>query len=155
MSTRKLWRLRYEGLLILLLLPAMVTTAGERRTLPVSVIDSQGRAVHGLTEAALRAEFQGEQVKIVSAVRAGSACRVALLVDISNSMRGGTWQLARRLAENAVAHLTPKHELALLSFDVELAQHAGFTRDKQELEQLLSRMRPRPPVITAAATTAG
>lgn len=126
----------------------------ERRVLPVSVIDREGKFVEGLTAANFRGEFRGQPVWILSAELDTSPRRIALIVDTSKSMEitKEVWALVWAVAEEASRQLTPRHRVALLTLEqknepsgarevlaVSIQQRTSFTSEHTELSLAISQ----------------
>ena len=107
----------------------------ERRTFAVSVLDKDGKAIHGLTAANFRGAFRGQPVKILSATEDSSPRRIAIPIDRSASMRMDPdlvefiWATVHRMIESSA----PPHKLVLLTFSDSLAQHSELTEDRAAL----------------------
>ncbi len=110
--------------------------APERRTIAVSVLDKDGKAVHGLTAENFRGEFRGQPVRILSATEDSSPRRIYLLVDTSRGMFG-VWRFVWGAAEDLVLKLTPEHQIAVVRFDLDAKQLSGFSNDQASLLQAL------------------
>lgn len=132
-------------LLVLLLwlgaAPAPAQEAGERRVIPVSVIDREGKLVEGLTAADFRGEFRGQPARPISLSLDASRRRIAILIDTSGSMdtNPAVWDLLWASAQLAVERLTPTHLLAVGTIGDDLEIISGFTPDSHDLESALRR----------------
>lgn len=129
-----------EGILLTLLLclgasPVQGQEAGERRVIPVSVIDHEGKVVEGLTAADFRGSFRSRPVKIVSVEWDTGPRRIALLVDTSAGMGKpmAKMQLAWWAAGEAAARLPKSTSLALLTFDMEVKRYTDPTTNQASL----------------------
>lgn len=118
---------------------------GERRVIPDSVLDRDGKFVAGLTAANFRGEFRGQPVKILSAELDTNPRRIVLLVDVSRSMENPRekWDLAWAAAEDAVSSLAPTNSVAFCTFSEGVEQHTGFTREAKELRDALALAKAR------------
>jgi hypothetical protein len=141
-----------EGILLTLLLwlgasPVQVQETGERRVIPVSVIDREGRLVTGLTAADFRGEFRGKPVKIVSVEWDASSRRIALVVDTSAGMGRpmAKMQLAWWAAGEAITKLPKPTRLALLTFDLEVKRYLGPTNDEASILAAYAAAKGRTP----------
>lgn len=114
--------------------------APERRTLAVSVLDKEGKAVHGLTAENFRGTFRGQPVRILSATEDTSPRRIALLLDTSNSAReprafSANWAVI----EDVVLKLGDKHEISFSIFAGGVERRVSFTRGVPTLQDTLSK----------------
>ncbi len=110
----------------------------ERRTIAVSVLDKDGRAVHGLTAANFRGEFRGQPVRILSATEDSSPRRILVVIDVSASMKPN-WQLAWRAAEEIAAVFEPRYAVALVSVGDNVRVHSRFVSDPETRRWILAR----------------
>jgi Mg-chelatase subunit ChlD len=117
----------------------------ERRIIPVSIVDDEGRVVHGLTADNFRAEFQGRSISLLSATEDTAARRMAIVVDTSGGMSGAKWVAAWLSAERLVRALTPNHRVALLTLAETVEQHIGFTHSQELLLEHVARLKRQSP----------
>lgn len=108
------------------------------------VRDRKGRVVRDL---ALRdfTVLEGGEARQLLDVRAESngPIRVALLVDVSGSMRMAAKTVDIRLAARQVfAALTPRDQAALYVFDTQLERVSGFTSDFEKLDAAMETVVP-------------
>lgn len=103
------------------------------------VRDRKGRFVNDLSRKDFQIVEGGEHRPIVDfRAEADGPVRLALLVDISGSMRVGQKAVdARQGAAHVFAALRPRDQAAVFTFDTGLDQVSGFTSDRATLEKAL------------------
>jgi hypothetical protein len=111
-------RFRPASLLLamLLWLPAHAQSVSqpERRTIAVSALDKDGKTVTGLTAADFRGDFRGQPVKILSAELDTNPRRIALVVDMSASLRESKpWTCLWSAADDFVTTLGGRNPIAV------------------------------------------
>jgi VWFA-related protein len=150
-----------RGLLLLLasLAATPVLTVGQEPTAPqtpsfksgvelvsvtATVRDKKGRLVKGLTAADFEVLDKGQPRKITSFRAEPSPVALAILFDISGSMRLADRMLAARFAAHHVlSWLEPgRDEAALFTFDSRLHEVAPFTVDTRALQGALGEVDP-------------
>jgi Ca-activated chloride channel family protein len=113
--------------------------------LPVSVTDSQGNAVLGLTEQNFRVYEDGRLQKIALFQQGDTPITVGLIVDHSRSM-GTQLQVAEAVSSFARSG-NPRDEMFVVDFNddvsVELLDGKPFTDDPKELAQAVFSVRAR------------
>ena len=105
------------------------------------VRDRKGRFVNDLSREDFQIVEGGVPRKILDfRADADGPVKVALLLDISGSMRMGTRTAdARHAAMHVFAGLRPSDHAAVFTFDTGLDQVSGFTSDRATLEAALER----------------
>ncbi len=90
-----------------------------RRTVAINVFDLDGKLVTGLTPKDFRAELKGKPVSILSVDLDQRPHRLVVVLDASASMFDGEkqWDLARSLAEAAVAASPARFQAGLIVFN--------------------------------------
>jgi len=110
-----------------------------------SVRDARGHVVSGLTTTDFEVRDNG-QLRPLLSLRSDrqSPLSVAILVDMSGSMRIGTKiAMARQAYDSVLSQLHEGHdEIALFTFDASLHQRQDFTRDVSKLRGALSDFEP-------------
>jgi VWFA-related protein len=110
-----------------------------------SVRDRRGRPMKGLTTADFDVRDNGESRPILS-LRSdhGSPVSLAILVDMSGSMRvGSKMAMARHAFDTIVSQLRGgEDEVALFTFDSALHERQPFTTDFARLRSALDDLRP-------------
>jgi VWFA-related protein len=106
-------------------------------TVTVSVRDQRGRVVRDLTRNDFAVVDSGESVQIRDFYAGDSPISLAILLDISGSMSvGGNIDRAREAVGVAARSLrTSTDEAALFTFDSDLAEVVGFTRDLERIRR--------------------
>jgi len=106
----------------------------------VSVSDSNGKFVPGLTTEDFFVRLHGRPIKVLSARTNSSPRRIALILDTSASMLASEpaiWKPSLAIAKTFVASLPPEDSIAFLSFGSRVERRIEFTRDRKPiLEQL-------------------
>jgi VWFA-related protein len=108
------------------------------------VRDRKGRFVPNLEQADFVIAEGGEARKILDfRAQSDGPVKVALLFDISGSMRLGTKvDDARQAARHVFSALKPGDQAAVYSFDTRLQRVKGFTTDLPALDAALARVEP-------------
>jgi VWFA-related protein len=105
------------------------------------VRDSRGRPVRNLSRADFEVYERGRPRKIVDFKSSDQGpVSLAILFDVSGSMRGGThMEAGQRAVEHILSWVEPSaDEVALFSFDKELRQEVAFTNDPRKIRAGLS-----------------
>jgi VWFA-related protein len=114
--------------------------------LPVSVTDSNGNAVLGLTEQNFRVYEDGRLQKIGMFQQGDAPITVGLIVDHSRSMGAELPEVADAVSSFAQSG-NPHDEMFVVDFNddvsVELLQGKAFTDDPEELAKAISSVRAR------------
>jgi Ca-activated chloride channel family protein len=107
-------------------------------TVSVSVRTENGRVVRDLQRSDFTVLDAGQPVKVVDFYSGDSPISLALLLDISGSMAvGGNMDRARQAVTVATKSLRDEaDEAALFTFDSELEQVVGFTKDLEHLHRV-------------------
>jgi Ca-activated chloride channel homolog len=113
-------------------------------TLSATVRDRKGRLVKGLTSQDFEVFDGGERRQIMNFRSEPSSVSLAILFDISGSMRVADRALAAKFAAHHVlSWLEPgRDEAALLTFDSALHEVAPFTVDTRALQGALGEVDP-------------
>ena len=112
----------------------------------VSVTDSNGSAVRGVSPNSFRLEENGQPMQLVSAMRAGEQgpANTVLLIDRSGSMaHAGKMDGAKQAATTYVNMMRPGDRTALIQFDTEIETLQPFTDDKNALYAAIQKLAPR------------
>ena len=107
-------------------------------TLSVAVRTEKGRVVQDLQSADFTVLDSGRPTKIVDFYVGDSPISLAILLDISGSMAvGGNMDRAREAVNVATMNLRGEEdEAALFTFDSELRQVVGFTKDLEDVRRV-------------------
>jgi VWFA-related protein len=120
-------------------------SAADVVTINASVRDGRGRLISDLTAADFEIRDNG-QLRPILSLRSDrqSPISLAILVDMSGSMRmGPKISMARQAYTSVLSQLREgQDEVALFTFDAELHQRQGFTRDLALLKSGLSEFEP-------------
>ena len=108
------------------------------------VRDKKGRFVSDLSKEDFKIVEGGVPRKILDfRAEANGPVKMALLVDISGSMRVGDRAVdAKQMAKHLFAALRPIDQSAIFTFDTGLDQVSGFTSDRAKLEKSLETTQP-------------
>jgi Ca-activated chloride channel homolog len=122
--------------------PARFKSAVDLVSVTAVVRDKKGRFVSDLSREDFIVVEGGERRKIVGFnSEADGPVRVAVLFDISGSMRVGTKAVdARQAARHIFSSLKDGDQAALFAFDTQLDQVTGFTKDFKGLEARLDHV---------------
>jgi VWFA-related protein len=123
----------------------MFRSAADVVTINASVRDRRGRLVSDLTAADFEVRDNG-QLRPILSMRSDrqSPISLAILVDMSGSMRlGAKISMARQTYSSILSQLREGHdEVALFTFDADLHQRQGFTRELGALKDGLADFAP-------------
>lgn len=114
-----------------------------RRTVAVSVVTQQGRAVGGLTAKCFSARFRHRRVKIVSAAFDPGPHRVLLLLDTSGSMYFSR-QAELRLVKYLLAWIAPQDPIAFATFGPKIRDRVPFSLDRTQANAQLQKLMALP-----------
>jgi VWFA-related protein len=132
-------------LLLAMLLAPVTLGQGADKTIYVSVLDSQGRTVTGVTADDFAVREDGAERAIVSMTPAKAPLQVALLVDTT----AGTERYIDSIRKGLVAFVrdvlkaNPSAEIGVWEFGVACQRVREFTSDGAALEKELTRVFPR------------
>jgi Ca-activated chloride channel homolog len=125
--------------------PPIFRSATDVVTIQAAVRDARGRVVSGLTREDFEVRDNG-QLRSILSLRSDrdSPISVAILVDMSGSMRmGPKIAMARQAYDSILSHLRQgEDEVALFTFDAALHERRGFTRDLDSLKDGLAEFEP-------------
>ncbi len=114
-----------------------------RRSVVVSVVTRQGRAVNGLSAKCFSARFRGRPVRIESATYDPGPRRVLLLLDTSGSMHDS--RLAElTLAKYLLAWIAPQDPIALATFGLKIRDRTPFSPDRTSINGRLKKLLQTP-----------
>ncbi|MEZ5287512.1 MAG: VWA domain-containing protein [Vicinamibacterales bacterium] len=110
---------------------------------PVTVRDAQGRLVTSLDRDDFAVAESGREQPITQFARDRVPVSLALVLDISDSMRGPRMDDARAALDVFVSELlSPEDEAALLVFNHSTRLLSGWTLDRAPLREALAAVRP-------------
>jgi len=104
---------------------------------PVSVTDSTGRFVTGLTRADFQVSEDGKQQEIASFSANEAPFNVALLIDTSRSTRSILGEI-RKAARSFVNQLQPQDRVLIVTFDERVNFLGDFTNDRGQLRRTIN-----------------
>lgn len=120
-------------------------SAADLVTIQAAVRDARGRVVTGLTSGDFEVRDNG-QLRSILSLRSDrdSPISLAILVDMSGSMRvGSKIAMARQAYDSILSQMRQgEDEVALFTFDAELHERHGFTRDLGALKDGLAEFAP-------------
>jgi len=103
-----------------------------QRTLPVTVHDSHGFRLHGLTSSDFQGKYRGQPVKVLSIRHDNRPHRIVILLDISRSMRGEMGGREWKMASTVAAHIGQSDlkntSFALLLFSDSIREQIDFSQ---------------------------
>jgi Ca-activated chloride channel family protein len=106
-------------------------------TVSVAVRTGGGKVVRDLQKADFTVLDTGQSAKIVDFYSGDSPISLAILLDISGSMAvGGNMDRAREAVAVATMSLRADDEAALFTFDSQLQEVVGFTKDLERIRQV-------------------
>ena len=111
-------------------------------TVAALVRDTRGRLVRNLARADFQVLERGRERAIVDFQASDHGpVSLAILFDVSGSMRGETQRAGQRAVEYILSWIEPAaDEIALYSFDRELRQEVAFTNDPARIRAGLGRL---------------
>jgi Mg-chelatase subunit ChlD len=112
----------------------------KQRSVAVSVIDEQGRPVHGLAASDFSGKLKGKQVTILSAQLDERPHRVVVVLDASSSMSRTElqWSMAKSLAMEALAASPARFHAGLIVFNDKVRVKVPVQEDTQEARETLN-----------------
>jgi von Willebrand factor type A domain len=115
-----------------------------RRTVPVSVGDSHGQVVKGLTPSDFRAEIKGKPLQILSVQPEMRPHRVVVLLESSSSMNDGhdEWDLARSVATDALQSSPRSFRAGFLLFDEQARLEFPVQDEPREALESVNGLKP-------------
>jgi von Willebrand factor type A domain-containing protein len=123
-------------------------TACQHRSLPLYVHDPQGSPIRGLTTADFEGKFQGETVKLLSVHPDTRPRQIAVLLDISGSMKGQAsghqWEVAREVASHIVRSDLKRASFAFLLFSDHIQEQIDFSHSSLEIAKRLEEIGATP-----------
>jgi Ca-activated chloride channel family protein len=122
--------------------PVTFQTNAEVVLVPFAVSDRNGRTVKGLDARNFTVLDDGEPQRIVSFATEDTPCSVAVVLDISGSMRT-TLTTAMSVAHAFLRTADPLDEFALLTISTEPQVLSGFTSEVATLEKSLALSKPQ------------
>jgi VWFA-related protein len=122
--------------------PALVLAQSRPTSINVSVVDSKGEPVTGLTAADFVVKEDNVAREVLKAGPATEPLTVALLVDDSQALTSGV-QFIRDGARDFVKGLAGKAEIAVITFGERPTIAQDYTRDEQAVLAATGRVFPR------------
>jgi hypothetical protein len=109
------------------------------RTLPVTVLDSSGRVIHGLLPSDFSAKIHGRPARVLSVSLDKRSHRTVVLLDASGSMgygplKGRPWELALKIASNIAESNSENAPLALIIYSVKVHEQVDFGQGTPKYE---------------------
>jgi VWFA-related protein len=120
--------------------PTFGTTARSVRV-PVSVLDKEGQPVLGLHGKDFKLEEDGRRQEVTFFSGERRPLRIALALDVSTSMTAKMREVSGAL-RHFIDLLEPADEILVLTFSSDLHIAQDFTSDRDQLEQVFSRLQP-------------
>ncbi len=122
--------------------PQLVIAQTKPTSVYVSVLDSKGEPVTGLTAADFAVKEDNVVREVLKAEPATEPLTVALLVDDSQALTAGT-QFIRDAARDFVKGLGGKADIAVITFGERPTIALDYTRDEQKVLDTTGRMFPK------------
>jgi VWFA-related protein len=122
--------------------PALVLAQARPTSINVSVVDSKGDPVTGLTAADFVVKEDSVAREVLKVEPATEPLTVALLVDDSQALTSGV-QFIRDAARDFVKGLAGKAEIAVITFGERPTIAQDYTRDEQAVLAATGRIFPR------------
>lgn len=138
--------LRNSIVLLLSLTPFIQTPALSqeasclRRTLALTLADSQGTPVSGLSATDLKPKFHVSPIRVLSLVPDDRPHRIVILIDASGSMTT-RWREALAIASALAETALPTSKMALLVFKDKIEEQVGFSEGQKAIAEKLRLMR--------------
>ncbi len=104
---------------------------------PVTVRRPEGGFIKGLPKSAFHIYEDGEPQEIVLFTQEGVPTRIAIVLDISGSVRGA-WGTIRYATEKFIENLKPDDEFALVSFNTEIRLKMDWGRKTDRVDPVLT-----------------
>ncbi len=126
--------------------PNPLSQARERdcvQQISVSVLSHDGRIIQGLGAPNFQGSLGHKPVEILSVVWDQNPRRILILLD-GRALRWTTetWELALNQAEELVDRMAPASEIGLVAFTSRNKITLEFTRDRQNLRQIITKFQP-------------
>ncbi len=109
-------------------------------TVPVTVTDSDGRFVTGLTRTDFLISEDGRAQEIATFMATDAPFSVALLIDTSRSTLENL-ELIRNAAIGFIKQLQPQDRVLIVTFDEKVNFLGDFTSDRGQLQRMIKRIR--------------
>lgn len=122
-----------------------------RRTLPLTVADSQGVPIEGLGATDFEARFRAGPVKILSIVPDDRPHRIVILVDASATM-ATKWREVLAPASDLAETSLPNTRMALIVFKHKIEEQINFSDGQSAVAERLRQMRS---TVMSRQTTGG
>jgi VWFA-related protein len=122
--------------------PAVILAQAKPTSILVSVLDSKGDPVTGLTAADVIVKEDNVQREVLKVEPATDPLTVALLVDDSQALDAGV-QFIRDAARDFVKTLAGKADIAVITFGERPTIALDYTRDEQAVLAATNRIFPR------------
>jgi hypothetical protein len=115
------------------------------RTLPVAVLDANGRVIHGLSPSDFSAKVHGRDARIISISLDKRPHRIVILLDASGSMGGPknarAWDLAGEIASQVAEANLQNAPMALIIFSHKVLEQVDFAQGAPAVRQRLKEIR--------------
>jgi hypothetical protein len=113
-----------------------------RQTVPVTVTDTTGKPVLGLTASHFVGQLRGAPITVLSASSDTNPPKIALLLDASGSMvdESEVWRPALTIARDLVDRLAPGPPLAFFVFASHVDKMVDFTPKREPVLQQIDEL---------------
>ena len=150
-------RWRYSlGVVALFFTPLTAIFAQEtsciHRTLPVTVMDSSGRVIHGLLPSDFSVRIHGRPATVLSVSLDKRPHRTVVLLDASGSMvdrplKGRPWELALKIASDIAESNSENAPLALIIYSDKVHEQVDFAQGTPEVRTRLKAISADPTYV--------
>ncbi len=106
-------------------------------TVPVTVRKTGGGFIKGLPQSAFRIAEEGEQQEILLFAQEGVPTRIAIVLDISGSVRT-EWGSIKYATKRFVEHLKPEDQFSLITFNTETRLKMDWGRKFDRIDPVLT-----------------
>src|ERR1700688_685888 len=122
------------------------------RTLPVTVLDSSGRVIHGLLPSDFSAKIHGRPARVLSVSLDKRPHRTVVLLDASGSMvdrplKGRPWELALKIASNIAESNSEHAPLALIIYSDKVHEQVDIGQGTTEVRTRLKAISADPTYV--------
>jgi von Willebrand factor type A domain-containing protein len=123
-------------------------TSCQHRSLPLYVHDALGRPIRGLTTTDFEGKFQSGTVKLLSLHPDTRPRQIAVLLDMSGSMKGEAsgheWEVAREVASHIIRSNLKDTSFAFLLFSDHIQEQIDFSHSSVEIARRLEEIGATP-----------
>jgi Ca-activated chloride channel family protein len=111
-------------------------------TVPVTVRKPGGGFIKGLPKSAFRLTEDGEEQEILVFEQEGVPTRIAIVLDISGSVRG-EWGTIKYATRKFIEHLKPEDQFSITAFNTQTLLKMDWGNKTDRLEDVLGSIYPK------------